>query len=191
MDGNNCTLSVKTPETPPLYNYVLAVGNTDASSCELSDLYIHGVTFVCPEAATEDAAGIYLTAKGTATNNIRIIENTFKSADEIEPSVTQAIGILTTYNDVSNVTIFRNNFSELKYGMYFNSLKDAIVKSNYIDTTRYNGIIFAADNQNYPVESVDVSGNTLTNIATADYKDVRYASGIAIGKYHGDDVDIT
>ncbi len=112
------------------------------------------------------------------------IENvTFNGASTLEGlGDEKAIAISSTYlNNDSSVVISNCDINNFAYGMYFNGLKNVTVTGNNIDGTKYNGVIFAGDDVNYPCDNITVSDNTLTNISYGDYEDEFYSSGITMG----------
>lgn len=86
----------------------------------------------------------------------------------------QGIVVLTPSLVNGTISIIGNTFKDLKYGMYFNSLNNLIIKNNTIDWTKYNAI--------HVVEwkNIMISNNTLSNISTENYDDNGfYSAGIS------------
>lgn len=163
--------------------YVISLGRAGVYGDDLSGTVIEGFTINAPKADTGDKAPIYLTAHGSDNNKIIIRNNTF--AGQPRAATQQGIGILTPYGlNIGNVEITNNSFKTLKYGMYFNSIRDALISENTIDDTKYAGMVIAADNKLYACSNVAITGNTLTNISwklKSEYNNPMYDSGICIG----------
>ena len=58
--------------------------------------------------------------------------------------------------------------------MYFNGISQAAITGNQIDGTKYTGIYLEGSN-------VTIEDNVLTNIASENYDNAAYASGIYVG----------
>ena len=120
-----------------------------------------------------DDSAIYINADGEADAPIVIENCSFIGGDS--PDNSGVTGILSTYNVADYVNVNGCTFNNLKYATYFNDISNATISDNKVDGTKYTGIYLE------PSKNVTVSNNTLTNIATANYPDPAYASGIYAG----------
>lgn len=145
-----------------------AVLSVQSSGVTIKDVQMKGLT----GGASEDSA-IYINANGTEAAPISIENCSFVGGEKPEDS--NVIGILATYKVADYVNVTGCSFENLKYATYFNDISNATISNNMIDGTRYTGIYIE------PSKNVTVSNNTLTNIATANYSDPAYASGIYAG----------
>ena len=122
---------------------------------------------------------------GAAEKETTILNNDFIGHND------NASGIITTYDaGVNNLAIVGNGFSNLKHGMFFNSLNDSIITGNSIKDIKYNAINIAGDSTTIPSENIEIADNIMTNIATAHYSEPKYASGVNVGA-NADKISIT
>ena len=127
--------------------------------------------------------------EGSADNVTKIKNVHFKGADSLENIMSQkAIAIGSTYIDGGYIEISGCTIENFAYGMYFNAVRDLAITGNTINGTKYNGINIAGDG-NIACENINIAGNTLTNIAAANYDSDLYSSGISIGQ-NSSDIDI-
>ena len=127
--------------------------------------------------------------EGSADNVTKIKNVHFKGADSLENIMSQkAIAIGSTYIDGGYIEISGCTIENFAYGMYFNAAHDLAITGNTINGTKYNGINIAGDG-NIACENINIAGNTLTNIAAANYDSDLYSSGISIGQ-NSSDIDI-
>ncbi|MFR6291092.1 MAG: S-layer homology domain-containing protein, partial [Peptococcaceae bacterium] len=160
INGNGHQLSVTETEHE---DYVMVLSN---------GAKVDNVKFAAPGNSRDDAA-IQIAGKDVTVSNC-----TFDGQGE-----EQAIAIMTQYSEeTSGITITGNTIKDMKYGMYFNSLKDSKITGNTITNTKYNGINIAADNEKYPASNIEITGNTLSEISSAAYDDAAYSSGIRVGR---------
>lgn len=145
-----------------------AVLSVQSSGVTIKDVQMKGLT----GGASEDSA-IYINANGTEAAPISIENCSFVGGEEPEDS--NVIGILATYKVADYVNVTGCSFKNLKYATYFNDISNATISNNMIDGTRYTGIYIE------PSKNVTVSNNILTNIATENYENPAYASGIYTG----------
>ena len=141
-----------------LRNLVLESGET--AKAQMALIYIHSVN------GTEDAPIII-------ENNTLICEQ-------------NTIGIQTTHNAGSYLIIKDNEIYDSKYGMYFNQISNSIIENNIIERTKYNGIIIAGGNETYISDNVVIQNNELSNIATANFSNKTYATGIYVDSFTND-----
>ena len=114
----------------------------------------------------KDEAAVYINANGTTDAKIVIDNCTFLGADSVTAS-SGGTGILTaTGSTGAYLEVKNNSFTNVKYGMYFNSVSNAAITGNEIDGTKYNGIYVEGGSA-----SVTITDNTLTDIASANYTD--------------------
>ena len=145
-----------------------AVLSVQSSGVTIKDVRMKGLT----GGASEDSA-IYINANGTEAAPISIENCSFVGGEKPEDS--NVIGILATYKVADYVNVTDCSFKNLKYATYFNDISNATISNNMIDGTRYTGIYIE------PSKNVTVSNNILTNIATENYENPAYASGIYTG----------
>lgn len=145
-----------------------AVLSVQSSGVTIKDVQMKGLT----GGASEDSA-IYINANGTEAAPISIENCSFVGGEKPEDS--NVIGILATYKVADYVNVTDCSFKNLKYATYFNDISNATISNNMIDGTRYTGIYIE------PSKNVTVSNNILTNIATENYENPAYASGIYTG----------
>ena len=127
--------------------------------------------------------------EGSADNVTKITNVHFKGADSLEEiDAERAIAIGSTYIDGGYIEISGCTIENFAYGMYFNAVHDLAITGNTINGTKYNGINIAGDG-NIACEYINIAGNTLTNIAAANYNSDLYSSGISIGQ-NSSDIDI-
>ena len=177
--GVNNNIVLDKPVTILGNNHAITRTFTDAADYEtifsvqskgvtIKDVQMKGLT-----GGGMDDSAIYINANGEADAPI-IIENcSFIGGDS--PDNSGVTGILSTYNVADYVNVNGCTFNNLKYATYFNDISNATISDNKVDGTKYTGIYLE------PSKNVTVSNNTLTNIATANYSDPAYASGIYAG----------
>ncbi len=118
---------------------------------------------------------------GGSEENVTKIQNvTFTGNSDLDKE--KAIAISSTYTAGGYVEITGCTIKNFAYGMYFNGIHDLTIEGNTIDSTKYNAINVAGDNAGYECKNIVIQNNTLTNIATADYPDDTYSSGINVGE---------
>lgn len=177
--GVNNNIALDKPVTILGNNHAITRAFTEAAGYEtifsvqskgvkIKDVQMKGLT----GGASEDSA-ICINANGTEAEPISIENCSFVGGEKPENS--NVIGILATYKVADYVNVTGCSFKNLKYATYFNDISNATISNNMIDGTRYTGIYIE------PSKNVTVSNNTLTNIATANYSDPAYASGIYAG----------
>lgn len=154
---------------------------------DLSGTVIKGFTINSPEKAEKDISSIYLTAKGSDGAEVVIQNNEFLGQSG---EINQATAIITPYDqDIEYVKIVDNKISDMKYGMYFNSISNIEVTGNIIEDTRYSGIVFYGKPE-YPCDNIIVKKNILNNIASStDSFDEIYYVGVGF-YYYGDNITV-
>jgi parallel beta-helix repeat protein len=143
------------------------------------DVTIQNLTIKASSSYGAQMALIYLNG---SSGNVTL-ENLVLDCNPNNVYSSPAFGIQTTYDVTSEIQIEGCSISNAKYGMYFNSISNSNVINNTITNTKYNGIVVAADNENYPCNNVVVGDNVLANVASENYPVVQYNCGIYIGKY--------
>ena len=149
-----------------------------------SGVTIKNVTVTGLEDCMKDEGAVYIATNGTESAPITIDNCKFLGADTPEAE-SGGTGIISQGDAADYVTVKDCQFTNLKYGMYFNAINNATITGNTIDGTKYTGIVL--DNSS----NVEVTKNTLTNIATANYGDVAYASGIYVANTAATGIKIT
>ena len=126
-------------------------------------------------AGREDAA-FYL---GYGANeNIRIENCKFEGTGK-----NPASGIISAYGTADKLTVKGCEFSNAKYGMYFNGINNATIEGNKVQNTQYNGI-YIADDTTVARQNVVIQNNTLSEIGTKNYSE-QYGSGIYVEEATG------
>ena len=143
---------------------------------------INNVKMAGLDKGMKDEAGIYISASGEETKGITISNCEFIGAETAEAS-SGGTGIITPGNAGAYLTVENCSFTNLKYGMYFNAISNASITGNTIDGTKYTGIYLEGS-------SVTIKDNTLKNIASENYANAAYASGIYVGGTKSDSVEI-
>ena len=131
-----------------------------------------------------DDSAVYINANGKESQPINIENCTF-NGDATSPDASGVTGILSTYKVADYVNVDGCSFTNLKYAMYFNDISNAVISNNNVEGTKYTGIYLE------PEANVTVEQNTLTNIATANYADPAYSSGVYVGNTDDKDQDKT
>lgn len=123
----------------------------------------------------KDEAAIYISGNGTEDAGIVIENCEFIGADSVE-AASGGSGIISgaTYGD--HLTIKGCTFTNVKHGMWFNGISNSVIEDNILGGVKYTGIRIEAGSEN-----VVVSGNTMTDVASADYDYDEFASGIWVG----------
>ncbi len=134
---------------------------------------IQNVTLAGLDKGQKDEAGIYISGNGTETSEITISACKFIGA-ETATAPSGGTGIISCGNSSAYLTVTDCQFTNLKYGMYFNGISQAAITGNQIDGTKYTGIYLEGSN-------VTIEDNVLTNIASENYDNAAYASGIYVG----------
>ena len=134
---------------------------------------IQNVTLAGLDKGQKDEAGIYISGNGTETSEITISACKFIGA-ETAAAPSGGTGIISSGNSSAYLTVTDCQFTNLKYGMYFNGISQAAITGNQIDGTKYTGIYLEGSN-------VTIEDNVLTNIASENYDNAAYASGIYVG----------
>ena len=134
---------------------------------------IQNVTLAGLDKGQKDEAGIYIFGNGTETSEITISACKFIGA-ETATAPSGGTGIISCGNSSAYLTVTDCQFTNLKYGMYFNGISQAAITGNQIDGTKYTGIYLEGSN-------VTIEDNVLTNIASENYDNAAYASGIYVG----------
>ena len=134
---------------------------------------IQNVTLAGLDKGQKDEAGIYISGNGTETSEITISACKFIGA-ETAAAPSGGTGIISSGNSSAYLTVTDCQFTNLKYGMYFNDISQASITGNQIDGTKYTGIYLEGSN-------VTIEDNVLTNIASKNYDNAAYASGIYVG----------
>ena len=134
---------------------------------------IQNVTLAGLDKGQKDEAGIYISRNGTETSEITISACKFIGA-ETAAAPSGGTGIISSGNSSAYLTVTDCQFTNLKYGMYFNGISQAAITGNQIDGTKYTGIYLEGSN-------VTIEDNVLTNIASENYDNAAYASGIYVG----------
>ena len=145
---------------------------------------IKNVVFEGLETLDSQECAIYIVGTGTADSPITISGCTFNGGDTLENSA--GMGISTTYADTKYVHVSDCSFSNLKYGIYYNSIGDSSIKNCTFDGTKYNAINIAGDSADYPCGDVVIEGNVMKNISQANYGTDIYASAINAGANVGE-----
>lgn len=149
-----------------------------------SGVTIKNVTISGLDQCMKDEGAIYINADGTQDAPITIDNCKFVGANTLD-AASGGTGIISPYNQADYLVVKNCQFTNLKYGMYFNTISNATITGNTIDGTKYTGIFFDSSS------NVTVTGNTLTNIATQNYDDVAYASGIYVANTNATGINIT
>ena len=134
---------------------------------------IQNVTLAGLDKGQKDEAGIYISGNGTETSEITISACKFIGA-ETAAAPSGGTGIISSGDSSAYLTVTDCQFTNLKYGMYFNGISQAAITGNQIDGTKYTGIYLEGSN-------VTIEDNVLTNIASENYDNAAYASGIYVG----------
>ena len=134
---------------------------------------IQNVTLAGLDKGQKDEAGIYISGNGTETSEITISACKFIGA-ETAAAPSGGTGIISSGDSSAYLTVTNCQFTNLKYGMYFNGISQAAITGNQIDGTKYTGIYLEGSN-------VTIENNVLTNIASENYDNAAYASGIYVG----------
>ena len=134
---------------------------------------IQNVTLAGLDKGQKDEAGIYISGNGTETSEITISACKFIGA-ETAAAPSGGTGIISSGDSSAYLTVTNCQFTNLKYGMYFNGISQAAITGNQIDGTKYTGIYLEGIN-------VTIENNVLTNIASENYDNAAYASGIYVG----------
>ena len=134
---------------------------------------IQNVTLAGLDKGQKDEAGIYISGNGTETSEITISACKFIGA-ETAAAPSGGTGIISSRDSSAYLTVTDCQFTNLKYGMYFNGISQAAITDNQIDGTKYTGIYLEGSN-------VTIEDNVLTNIASENYDNAAYASGIYVG----------
>ena len=134
---------------------------------------IQNVTLAGLDKGQKDEAGIYISGNGTETSEITISACKFIGA-ETAAAPSGGTGIISSGDSSAYLTVTNCQFTNLKYGMYFNGISQAAITGNQIDGTKYTGIYLEGNN-------VTIEDNVLTNIASENYDNAAYASGIYVG----------
>ena len=134
---------------------------------------IQNVTLAGLDKGQKDEAGIYISGNGTETSEITISACKFIGAENAA-ALSGGTGIISSGDSSAYLTVTNCQFTNLKYGMYFNGISQAAITGNQIDGTKYTGIYLEGSN-------VTIENNVLTNIASENYDNAAYASGIYVG----------
>ena len=134
---------------------------------------IQNVTLAGLDKGQKDEAGIYISGNGTETSEITISACKFIGAENAA-ALSGGTGIISSGDPSAYLTVTNCQFTNLKYGMYFNGISQAAITGNQIDGTKYTGIYLEGSN-------VTIENNVLTNIASENYDNAAYASGIYVG----------
>ena len=134
---------------------------------------IQNVTLAGLDKGQKDEAGIYISGNGTETSEITISACKFIGAENAA-ALSGGTGIISSGDSSAYLTETNCQFTNLKYGMYFNGISQAAITGNQIDGTKYTGIYLEGSN-------VTIENNVLTNIASENYDNAAYASGIYVG----------
>ena len=175
IDGKNYTI---TRAFTPASDYE-AVFSIQTAGVTIKNVAMNGLT----HGGMDDSA-VYINANGGQDQPINIENCTF-NGDATSPDASGVTGILSTYKVADYVNVDSCSFTNLKYAMYFNDISNAVISNNNVEGTKYTGIYLE------PEANVTVEKNTLTNIATANYVDPAYSSGIYVGNTDGSDTDKT
>ena len=155
------------------------------SGDNLGGVKISGICFEITsstnEGRNEDDVAISYRASGTPEKNIVITECAFIGKSSPETEKTQAIAISSTTGRY--LTFSNNTLENMKYGMYFNQINDVVITGNVVTNTQYNAINIAADRDSRQCSNITITGNTMSNIATADWYMEEYSSGVRFGDY--------
>lgn len=140
-----------------------------------SGVTIKNVKIAGLAAGMKDEAAIYISGNGTEDAGIVIENCEFIGADSVE-AASGGSGIISgaTYGD--HLTIKGCTFTNVKHGMWFNGISNSVIEDNILGGVKYTGIRIEAGSEN-----VVVSGNTMTDVASADYDYDEFASGIWVG----------
>jgi len=166
---------VATRIEPSSGEYAVVIGSGGGGfGGSLPGAQVSGFTIVAaPD--PEDMDGIRLNAAGTAAEPIVISDNFFEGDINLSKGIETPAYEGTGYAEITN-----NEFSNLKYAMWANTLSHALVSDNVVSDIKYTGFAFdtsAADR----LDSITVSNNTITGAgATGDPGYPEYRTGIRL-----------
>ena len=168
-DGHTVTRAFNDVEIEGYGDYEAAFV-INSSGVTIKNIKIAGLA-----AGMKDEAAIYISGNGTEDAGIVIENCEFIGADSVE-AASGGSGIISgaTYGD--HLTIKGCTFTNVKHGMWFNGISNSVIEDNILGGVKYTGIRIEAGSEN-----VVVSGNTMTDVASADYDYDEFASGIWVG----------
>ncbi|MEE0510539.1 MAG: right-handed parallel beta-helix repeat-containing protein, partial [Peptococcaceae bacterium] len=181
IDGKNYTIAREFNDTPNADGY----GDyEEVFYVQSSGVTIKNVTVTGLDDCMKDEGAVYIATNGTESAPITIDNCKFVGAATLGAN-SGGSGIISEGGAAGYVTVKDCQFTNLKYGMYFNAINHATITGNTIDGTKYTGIVLGNSS------NITVTENTLTNIATENYGDVAYASGIYVANTGATGIKIT
>lgn len=159
---------------PTTGEYAVVIGLVNGTAESLPGTELSGFTInAAPD--PEDMDGLRFNATGTMADPILIRNNVFTG------DLDYSKGIETpSYNGIGYAEITDNEFSNLKYGMFANSLSNSLVSRNSVSDIKYSGFAFDTSDVGR-LDNVTVSQNTITGAgATGDPAYPAYRVGLRI-----------
>lgn len=171
-DGHTITRNFNTTQGSDGYGDYEAVFQIQSAGVTIQDVKMAGL-----EAGMKDEAAIYIgTITGEESAAINITGCTFSGAENDNDSY-GGTGIIAAGGSSVAMNVKDNQFNNVKYAMYFNSIgSNSTISGNKIDNTSYTGIYIIPGT----ASGITVSRNTLTNIAQTNYNSSQFVSGIYV-----------
>ena len=171
-DGHTITRNFNTTQGSDGYGDYEAVFQIQSAGVTIQNVKMAGL-----EAGMKDEAAIYIgTITGEVSAAINITGCTFSGEKEDDDSY-GGTGIIAAGGSSVAMNVTDNQFNNVKYAMYFNSIgSNSTISGNKIDNTSYTGIYIIPGT----ASGITVSRNTLTNIAQTNYNSSQFVSGIYV-----------
>lgn len=158
-DGHTLTKTFNTTSgSDSSYGDYEEVFEIRSSGVTISNVKIAGLA-----AGMKDEAAIYVAASGTSNAPIVIENCTFIGADSVD-AASGGSGIISQAGSGAYLEVKNNTFTNVKHGMWFNGISNATISGNTLNGVKYTGIWVEQNSSN-----IQITNNTMTNVASANY----------------------